>query len=1179
MYPHPENQAIFQQVVDSGEPYSAYEKPFEYPDQPGRGITYWNWSLQPVKAPNGMVEGVVLSLIDVTERKHAQDELHRTNEELEWRVQVRTQELKVANLELEEEIIERKKAEIQIKKSEEKYRSLFNNMSEGFGLHKIILDQDGRPCDYRFLELNDAFERLTGISRGKALGKTIKEILPDIETIWIEAYGQVALTGQPVHFVNYSPALKKWYEIYCYSPRKYQFAVLFFDVTERKQAEEQLQYQAALLSNVNDAIIASDAQYRLTAWNSAAESLYGWKAEEVIGCNGLDIIQTEWSDIDADAMRRAISETGRWRGEATQKRKDGTRFPVEVSSIGLHDGVGQILGYVSVNRDITDRKHTEEVLRQSQLDLRRAQEVGQIGSWRLDVRRNELAWSDENYRLFGISKGTALSYETFLAAIYPEDRSYVDEKWNLALKGAPYDIEHRIVVGHEIKWVREKAYLEFDQDRKLQGGFGITQDITERKKAEQALLASESKYRNLFENMTEEVHFWQLVRDERGCILTWRLVDANPPTLKSWDRGRIDEIREKTADEIFGPGATDHYMPVVQKIMTEGVPHSYEDYFPNLDKYFRFTSVPLGDYFITTGADITSIKKAEQVLRASHDELEMRVAARTKELSDEIAERRNVERQLRIQTTAMEAAADGIVITDPDGFILWVNPALIALSGYEENELVGQHMRLFKSGRHGEEFYRQMWAAILAGQKWQGEITNCHKDGSLYIEEQTIAPVRGESGKISHFIAIKHDITRQKQAEAELARRNKELQILSENEHKQRQLAETLRASAQALTQSLDLDTVIHTLLKHLRALVLADTASAIFQGGESFLEVRAVDGYEDWTDPAQLLSIKIEIETSALFQRLLSTRRTLLITDTDEEPDWVAYPGTELIHNRMYLPVLIEDRLIGVIGLGKVEVGYFSEEHVQWAEALTGQAAVAIQNAWLFEQVRAGRERLQFLSRRLVEVQESERRYIARELHDHASQNLTSLMLGLGTVEKEADNPEFVRTRTAELKTMTDHVLEDLHRLAINLRPASLDHLGLTPALEQLIKAFRQDSDLDIKLKTVGFSEDERLPQDIETTLYRVVQEALTNVVRHARASHVDVVLERRGDVLLVIVEDDGKGFDFSLVKREGHLGLLGIQERAEMLGGTLTVESKPGSGTTLFVEVPYANPYITRR
>jgi len=109
--------------------------------------------------------------------------------------------------------------------------------------------------------------------------------------------------------------------------------------------------------------------------------------------------------------------------------------------------------------------------------------------------------------------------------------------------------------------------------------------------------------------MTEEVHFWALVRDAEGRIETWRLVDANPPALGTWGRA-LDEIKGKTADEIFGPGATAHYLPVVQKIMVEGAPHSFEDYFPNLDRYFRFTSIPLGDHFITTGADITVLKKA-----------------------------------------------------------------------------------------------------------------------------------------------------------------------------------------------------------------------------------------------------------------------------------------------------------------------------------------------------------------------------------------------------------------------------------------------------------------------------------------------------------------------------------------------------------------------------------------
>ncbi len=150
----------------------------------------------------------------------------------------------------------------------------------------------------------------------------------------------------------------------------------------------------------------------------------------------------------------------------------------------------------------------------------------------------------------------------------------------------------------------------------------LEREILQRIKVEQALKESEAKYRNLFMNMTEEVHFWQVVRNEDGTIKTWRLVDVNPPALRSWGRSKVEEIKGRTTDEIFGPGATQHYLPIVQKIMDEGAPHSFEDYFPHLDKYFRFTSVPLGDHFITTGADITVIKKAEEELKRSNQELQ-----------------------------------------------------------------------------------------------------------------------------------------------------------------------------------------------------------------------------------------------------------------------------------------------------------------------------------------------------------------------------------------------------------------------------------------------------------------------------------------------------------------------------------------------------------------------------
>jgi PAS domain S-box-containing protein len=150
-------------------------------------------------------------------------------------------------------------------------------------------------------------------------------------------------------------------------------------------------------------------------------------------------------------------------------------------------GNGAVREIIGTFLDITEMKLTEEELRKSRMDFERAQSVGQIGSWRLDVGRNVLTWSDENHRIFGLPQGTPLTYETFLGTIHPDDRDYVDRMWQAALRGEPYDIEHRIQVGHATKWVREKAYLEIGQDGQLLGGFGITQDITELRQTQEAL--------------------------------------------------------------------------------------------------------------------------------------------------------------------------------------------------------------------------------------------------------------------------------------------------------------------------------------------------------------------------------------------------------------------------------------------------------------------------------------------------------------------------------------------------------------------------------------------------------------------------------------------------------------------------------------------------------------------
>ncbi|RLC75342.1 MAG: hypothetical protein DRJ03_30400, partial [Chloroflexi bacterium] len=274
-------------------------------------------------------------------------------------------------------------------------------------------------------------------------------------------------------------------------------------------------------------------------------------------------------------------------------------------------------------------------------------------------------------------------------------------------------------------------------------------------------------------------------------------------------------------------------------------------------------------------------------------------------------------------------------------------------------------------------------------------------------------------------------------------------------------------------------------------------------------------------------------------------------------------------VRSSMCVPLRSKDQIIGVLEAVNKKGSDFDQDDLRLLSLLAAPATTAIENARLFEKVDAGREQLQALSRRLVDVQEAERGRVARELHDETGQALSSLLLSLSMLEQNAGDPVAVITRVNELESMVDRTLENLHRLSVNLRPASLDYLGLAPALEHYVELFDQRHSITSRFETIGL-DDERLPPAVETAIYRIVQEAMTNVLRHAQATRVDVLLERRGDQIVTIIEDDGVGLDHVAATKSGRLGLLGMQERAEMLNGTLTIESSASAGTTVLVEIP---------
>jgi PAS domain S-box-containing protein len=257
---------------------------------------------------------------------------------------------------------------------------------------------------------------------------------------------------------------------------------------ERKQAEQESlrakQEWERTFDSVPDLIAILDDQYRIVRVNRAMAQRLGVHPRECIGQHCYHLVHGAVAPPDF-CPHAATSTDGREHTVEVHEERLGGDFLISTSP--LIDTRGRKVGSVHVARDITERKRAEQELQASREDLNRAQAVAHTGSWRMGVRRNELLWSDENHRIFGVSRGTPMTYETFLGIVHPEDRPYVDQKWMAALRGEPYDIEHRLMVDGKVRWVRERAELEYDTTGEILGGFGTTQDITDLKEAEAAL--------------------------------------------------------------------------------------------------------------------------------------------------------------------------------------------------------------------------------------------------------------------------------------------------------------------------------------------------------------------------------------------------------------------------------------------------------------------------------------------------------------------------------------------------------------------------------------------------------------------------------------------------------------------------------------------------------------------
>jgi signal transduction histidine kinase len=366
---------------------------------------------------------------------------------------------------------------------------------------------------------------------------------------------------------------------------------------------------------------------------------------------------------------------------------------------------------------------------------------------------------------------------------------------------------------------------------------------------------------------------------------------------------------------------------------------------------------------------------------------------------------------------------------------------------------------------------------------------------------------------------------------------------------------ESLNEIGYALIGELELDRLLDLVTTSVRDLLQARVVLIALPEGEDAFRVAAATG----EDSEQLAGMSFR-RTASKGGRVLERGRSERVDDLLDDPE-VDQEFTRRFGARtgLFVPLVVRDRPIGiVIAHDKLtDSRRFGDDDLRVAEQFAARAAIAVD---LSERV--ARDSL----RRVLGGQELERRRLARELHDETGQALTSILLGLKAVE-EAKGEQAVSAAAKDLRELVVATLQDVRRLAVELRPKALDDFGLVPALERLAETFGEHTGIPVQLEAqLG---DDRLPEEIETALYRLVQEALTNVVKHAHAKTVSILLVRRNDRVTVLIEDDGHGFDPAHAREDG-LGLVGMRERVSLVGGRLTVESSEDGGTTIAVEVP---------
>ncbi len=406
-------------------------------------------------------------------------------------------------------------------------------------------------------------------------------------------------------------------------------------------------------------------------------------------------------------------------------------------------------------------------------------------------------------------------------------------------------------------------------------------------------------------------------------------------------------------------------------------------------------------------------------------------------------------------------------------------------------------------------------------------------------------------------VIIFEDITEKAKMEKDIMQQNRELSALNQIGH--------------AANQTLELNRVLNTSLDMILEVMDCEGGGIYIRESNERgdLLLRVAKGLSP-NFYKRFEKIRLGI---GLMGKGLAGHEAVILERVTKKTKFTSHGAPEGMKLAVSVPITVKDRLIGALNVASYVYDTFEPLKVELLLTIGNHIGVVIENAMLMDSLKKHEQDLQTLSSQIIQAQEEERKRISRELHDEASQALVAAKINLEMIEKSLpSNLEEVTTRLVETSSLLVSTLENLRRLSYDLRPSMLDDLGLIPTLRWYTESYAKRLGIPINFKITAL--DKRLDLEIETAIYRIVQEALTNIAKYAQAKEVHISLEKKGSRLITKVEDNGRGFTLKTsVSGENHYqgsGILGMKERIYNLGGTFHIESKQGVGTKLLVEIP---------